>query len=191
MSKPTSATRRKRPFRRLTRCRRGAVAIEFAFILPGLVLLTLGLLELTLILFDFHRFNEASRAGLRTALIEAPVASLDNLDSDNTITCTGSGAGVSCSGGPVGSASSWDTIVARVQRTAVNVEASNLRLSYTESGVIDPSEVPGTVTPTVTLSLVDLEHDFFFLDFIPGIPSSFTYPDITTTALGPTDVIPP
>ena len=180
-----------RPFRRLTRCRRGAVAIEFAFILPGLVLLTLGLLELTLILFDYHRFSEASRAGLRTALIEAPVASLDNLNPDNTITCTGSGASVSCSGGPVGSASSWDTIVARVQRTAGDVEASNLRLSYTESGVVDPNEAPGTVTPTVTLSLIDLEHDFFFLNYLPGVPDTLTYPDITTTGLGPTDVVPP
>lgn len=179
-----------RPFRRLTRCRRGAVAIEFAFILPGLVLLTVGLLELMLILFDYHRFNEASRAGLRTALIEAPVASLDNL-TNNTITCTDSGAGVLCLGGPVGSASSWGTIVARVQRTAVNVEASNLRLSYTESGVADPIEVPGAVTPVVTLSLVDLEHDFFFLSYLPGIPDTLTYPDITTTGLGPTDIVSP
>ena len=180
-----------RPFRRLTRCRRGAVAIEFAFILPGLVLLTVGLLELMLILFDYHRFSEASRAGLRTALIEAPVASLDNLTPGNTITCTGSGASVSCSGGPVGSASSWDAIVARVQRTAGDVEASNLRLSYTESEVTDPIEVPGAVTPVVTLSLVELEHDFFFLNYIPGIPDTLTYPDITTTGLGPTDVVPP
>ncbi len=180
-----------RPFRRLTRCRRGAVAIEFAFILPGLVLLTVGLLEIMFILFDYHRFNEASRAGVRTALIEAPVASLDNLDLNNTITCTDSGAGVSCSGGPVGSASSWDTIVARVQRTAVDVEASNLRLSYTESGVTDPSEVPGAVTPVVTLSLVDLEHDFFFLSYLPGIPDTLTYPDVTATGLGPTDIVPP
>ena len=61
MSKHTSATERGRFLRRFARRDDGAVAIEFALILPALLVFTIGVLEFGLILFDYHRASEATR----------------------------------------------------------------------------------------------------------------------------------
>lgn len=58
------------PFRALAAwhgCRRGVAALEFAMILPVLLVMTLGALEGGLLLFDYHRLSEATRRGLREA----------------------------------------------------------------------------------------------------------------------------
>ena len=59
MSKHTSAAERGWFPRRFARREDGAVAIEFAIIIPALIIFTVGILEFGLILFDYHRASEA------------------------------------------------------------------------------------------------------------------------------------
>ncbi len=99
MSRHTSATERGRLLRRFTRRDDGAVAIEFAFIVPALVLFTIGILEFGLILFDFHRAGEATRRASRLALIQTPLAVLDTLGTTDLACTATSGGNVTCTNG--------------------------------------------------------------------------------------------
>ena len=73
--------------RALRRCRDGAVAIEFAIVLPALLILSLAGLEFALIMFDYHNAGEATRRGARVAIIEQPMIDLSNMTTAG-ITCT-------------------------------------------------------------------------------------------------------
>ena len=81
-------TRRVVPFRL---ARDGATAIEFAFILPALVVFTVGLIEMALILFDYHRAGEATRQAVRAFEIGPAITSFANLprtcDKDTSASC--------------------------------------------------------------------------------------------------------
>ena len=83
MNKHTSATERGGFLRRFARRDDGAVAIEFAFIVPALLIFTVGILEFGLILFDYHRASEATRRASRLALIQVPLAVLNTLRTTN------------------------------------------------------------------------------------------------------------
>ena len=54
----------------MLRCRRGAAALELAFLFPILFVASLGALELAMIIYDFHTASEATRRGVRTAIID-------------------------------------------------------------------------------------------------------------------------
>src|SRR3546814_5498704 len=70
MSRPISGTE---PRRRLAAFRTeeaGSSLIQFGILAPVLVVLSFGILDLTLLAFDYHRATEATRRGVRTAVIE-------------------------------------------------------------------------------------------------------------------------
>lgn len=56
-------------FRRVLSCRRGAVAIEGAIILPILVLLVIGVMEYGILLFTFMTLQSATREVARAASV--------------------------------------------------------------------------------------------------------------------------
>ncbi len=184
MSRSTSATENAGVLERLWRCCGAVTAVEFAFLLPILIGFTFGLIELGLILFDYHRLGEAARRGARTAIVDPPVASLANLFG-NVIVCQGNATGVSCSGGAVASVGSFTNIVGDMQAIMPDLQAENVRITYRDSGITGPPATPGIVTPTVTVEVTDFEHPYLFLDYFPGVSSSFIFPTFSTSRVGP------
>jgi Flp pilus assembly protein TadG len=55
--------------RRLVACVRGVVAVEFALILPLLLILLLGMVEVSLMLYDQAIITNASREGARAGIV--------------------------------------------------------------------------------------------------------------------------
>ena len=158
-------TRRLAPFRA---ARDGATAIEFAFIFPILAVLTLGVLELALIVFDYHRAGEAMRSAVRAFEIDPAVTSFATLP-------------MTCPGGAACDATRINAVIADINGTLPQVGLANLQITYDQSG-LDVAATPGVVTPVITVSIIDLQHDFFILSaIVPGIPASFTFPAFSTS----------
>src|SRR3546814_12949781 len=71
MSRPISGTE---PRRRLAAFRTeeaGSSLIQFGILAPVLVVLSFGILDLTLLAFDYHRATEAPRLRVPTAVIDS------------------------------------------------------------------------------------------------------------------------
>ena len=167
---------------------RAVMAVEFAYIAPLLVVFSAGLLELAIIMFDYHTATEATRRGIRTALTNAePVVSLSDLTSAG-ITCSGTVNAVQCVGGQLQSASSFDAIVASMKALEnLAIGNENVRVAYSLSGLDAPPEPGDTIailTPLVTVSVVGLEHEFLL------IPYTLQYPPFSTTRVAPSELVP-
>lgn len=181
MSRSTSALRRLAALARVAADRGGAAAVEFAFIAPVLFLLTLGMIELGMILFEYHRMGEAARSGARVALIEDPIPKLIDL-SIKDITCNGADDGsVTCTGAAVADSTSFTAVLAAMQSILPTVKGSNVRISYTDSDITDATELTGLVTPILTLSVEGYQYGYFFLDTLPGISATMTLPSFYTS----------
>lgn len=169
---------------RLRRDRSGAAAVEFAFILPALLMLTAGLIEFSMVLYDFHRAGEATRRAIRAALINPPLAELDNVAA-TSIVCTSGGCTGAAATGDM--ATSFAAIVAAMQTINPDIANTNVVVAYSASG-LDDVATPGVVTPVVTVSVTGLTYTYIMTGFIPGLPTTFSFPDFSTSALGPSEV---
>lgn len=58
-------------------CRKGATMVEMAIVVPFLVLLVFGILEVGLLMKDYLGLNQAAREGARIASIGSPVSTID------------------------------------------------------------------------------------------------------------------
>ncbi len=172
---------RVRLLRRMAGAEEGSVVTEFALILPVLLMLSFGIIDFTLAIFDYHRAGEAVRRGTRVATIEAPVADLSTLTQGTSYVCT-SGGGVACTGAAVNDAVAFTTIVTAMQAVLPAITAANVQIVYDFSGVGDNAR-PGGVLPFVTVSLVNYTHNFTLLNAIPGMPPSFVFPSFAVTQL--------
>jgi Flp pilus assembly protein TadG len=161
----------------------GATAVEFALIAPLLVLFSAGLLDFSLILYDFHRYSEVTRRGVREAVIQEPIASLNTL-STTPVICNGdAGGGVSCTGGAVVSAASFTSILSEMKKMVPGVTGDKVQIRYVDSGL--PASA-GLVTPSVTVSLQNITTKFTALTVVPGFPSTFTFPSFASTRVAAT-----
>jgi Flp pilus assembly protein TadG len=61
---------------RLLQRTEGATAVEFAIVLPVLLLILLGIIDFGNLYYQLHNVNEASRAGARYASVDANLASI-------------------------------------------------------------------------------------------------------------------
>ena len=192
MSKHTSAAERGRFLRRFARRDDGAVAIEFAFIVPALIIFTVGILEFGLILFDYHRASEATRRASRLALIQTPLAELDTLRTVDLDCTANSGGTVSCTNDTEdGDAdTNFAAMITTMQAVFADIGNTNVQVGYVASG-IDSAANAELVTALVTVNLTGVTHSFVVLDIVPGVPSSITYPAFSTSALRSTEGITP
>lgn len=169
--------------RRLVTSRGGATAVEFAMIAPLLVVLSVAMLEFGLIMFDYHRYSEATRRGVRLAMINTPITSLANLAS-TPVNCEGTGGGgVTCTGAVVSSAATFTTLFADMQAIVPDLTADKVTVSYADSAV---TNISGMVTPVVTVSLSNVTRNFMILNIIPGMPETFTFPTFTSSRVAAT-----
>ncbi|MFQ5534981.1 MAG: TadE/TadG family type IV pilus assembly protein [Sphingomonadales bacterium] len=170
--------------RKLLRARDGATAVEFAIIAPVVLLLSAGIMEFTILMFDYHRAGEAARRGARIASFQTAIGRLDNLADGATVTCSASGGGgVTCTNGPVVVDQTFFTILAAMREIMPEIEGENLTVSYAPSGIGDIT-TPGGIKPRVTVELEGLEHDFILFGGFTGLPDSLLLPSFSTTVIG-------
>ncbi len=195
-----SAIKRRR--RGAWRDRRGAVAVEFAFLFPIALVFTFGLIEFSLILFDFHRLSEATRRGARAAIIQTAVADLTGL-TGAAISCQGTGVttgdySVTCTTS-VADAAAFQTIVQDMQGIKPDLTGSNVSITYTDTGVTGGAETPGLMTPMVTVQVTGFQYSYFVLTMVDDLlqlsggsgtdfssSTTFDFPDFATSRVGPT-----
>ena len=153
------------------RARGGATAVEFAFALPILLILSLGAIECGLIVFEFHRAGEAMRNLARSFEIDPPLSSFAELPTK----CPGDAG---CDDARINEA------VQSIQPLMPNFTASNLQIVVDASGLDDADQTPGIVTPTLTVKVVDWQYHYLVLgSVVPGIGGSMTLPTFSTTRM--------
>lgn len=165
---------------RLGRNRRGDVIVGFALLVPVLMLVTAGIIEFSIYMFERGRATEATRRGTRVAVIQSPIASLEDLAAGPVI-CTSSAGAASCGGVTLESQASLDAIVADMQRIMPSIAPENVQVVYRFSGLGEAGS--GGIKPFVTVSLVNLKHQYVMLGMIPGLPGMQTFPSFATTEI--------
>lgn len=165
----------------IRRDERGEAAVGFGLMLPVLVALTFGVLEFSLVTFDFHRATEAARRAARSAAIGDALTDVSGMTAGGSVTCTASGGALSCGGGSADQ-TRFDAIVAEMQEILHVIGPDNLRITYQHSGIGDPA-TPGGILPMVTIELIGVTHDYLVLQVIPGISSGFTFPPFSSNYL--------
>ncbi len=158
--------------------------VEFGIAFPVLILLSFGLLEFSLVVFDYQRAAEASRAGVRHTIINDPIANTATILSGSVITCTSADGTVSCSGGsPDDDADTqFQTLLDEMQGIYPTLGAGNLIVTYEGTEVGEEDEFGG-LFPLVTLQLSGVRHNMIVGHLI-GI-EYIEFPAFTTTVLGP------
>ena len=183
-----------RALNRFVREAGGAFQIEFAITMPVLIVLSLGLLEFSLVSFEFQKASEATRRAARYVIIGNDIPNTANLldvESAVTITCTSTGGEVSCdNASPAGTAvggtyptanenfqAMFDLMVAI--KTDLTEEHVVVTYESTRVGDVDNA---GGVIPLVTITVTGLEHNFV-TGHVLGF-DSMEFPDFKTSILG-------
>ena len=162
----------------------GAFLIEFAIAFPVLILLSFGLLEFSLVVFDYQRAAEATRAGVRQTILYTPIANTGAIEEGSVITCYKTTETVQCDGGlPNATADEhFQYLLEEMQGIYPTLEAGNLIITYEGTDVGD-ADSSGGIFPLVTLHLKGVKHDMI-VGHIIGI-DTIEFPPFTTTVLGP------
>jgi Flp pilus assembly protein TadG len=166
---------------RLVRDRTGAAGVEFALVLPLLLLLLLGIIDAGRFMWEVNEAQKAAQMGARFAVVTDPVASgistasfvgVDGLSQGDripsgelgTITCTG--ASVSCSGTgcPAGmdcstaNSTAFTNIVNRMKLFYPAIGNANVTVLYSGSGIGYAGDPNGAqLQPLVTVQLKGLK----------------------------------
>ncbi len=197
--------------RNLARNQDGSVLVEYTVIVSMMLVLTSGLVEFSLALYQWNAASKAVQAGARLAAVSAPVSSdiktMTGLSSgvnpgdpmpDFERVCTGGGSG-SCTGGGTYDVNAMNTLVfGRGDGTTCGtvaagqlpgmcdifsrVQRQNVTITYKQTGLGFAGR-PGGPVPTITVELTGLTYNFIFLRMIPGI-TSITMPSMRTTITG-------
>lgn len=182
MIKATSAASWRRQARRFLGDVRGAMAVEFAILVPALIVGTAALFEFVWLMYDYQISTDATREGVRAALVGDTLASLANLEAQDVV-CTFAGGSTSCSGGAVsgGADTTFAAILAAMQVPKANVDNAEVQVTYSWSQV-DGAGSP-IKTPLVTVSLINVTHEMFLLPQWVPIASDFPMPAFSSSRL--------
>ncbi len=168
---------------RLIRQEEGAFLTEFALVFPMLIFMSIGLLEFSLLAYDYQRATEATRRAVRFAIIGNDVANTANLLLGNVIQCTSSGGVVSCTGGSPSEFADarFAEMLDSMQVAYPLILEEHLRITYESTDVGDADEAGGII-PLVTIEVLFLKHEFMLGPLI-GLDYMY-YPDFRTSVLG-------
>lgn len=162
----------------------GAFIIEFGIAFPVLILLSFGLLEFSLVVFDYQRAAEATRIGIRQTILYTPIANTGAILEDTVIECFNTSGVVQCTGGvpSLTADEHFQYLLEEMQGIYPTLKAENILVTYegTDVGDVDAT---GGIFPLVTLQLVGVEHKMIVGKLI-GV-DSIQFPPFTTTVLGP------
>lgn len=168
---------------RLIKQEKGAALVEFALVFPMLIFMSIGLLEFSLLAYDYQRATEATRRAVRFAIIGNNVANTANLLIGNKIVCTSSGGVVSCTGGSPSEFADarFAEMLDSMQVAYPLILEKHLRITYESTNVGNAKEAGGII-PLVTIEVLFLKHEFMLGPLI-GLDYIY-YPDFRTSVLG-------
>ena len=160
---------------------RGATAAEFALIVPIFLLFLLGIIDIGRYTWQLNQVEKAAQMGARQAVVTAMVStSLANetyvgnascgtsltageticRGALGTVTCTNTACSCTVTPCPASLATynsnAFNNLLARVQTIAPYVQASNLTVEYSGSGIGYASDPVVAIAPVVTVKLQNL-----------------------------------
>lgn len=150
-------------------CRRqnGAVMVEMALTLPIFILLVFAIIELALVIFNFTRAVEATRAGARYAIVNDPVTDLSSLDCSSVAEVV-----VTCDSG------SCTELLEKMTALYRQLDAANVEVRYGCSS----TGFSGNPNPVreVSVSISGQEYELILPGLI-GFEPAITLPPFTST----------
>ena len=161
---------------------KGAALVDFGFVIPILIILTMGILELTMVAMDYHRASEAARSAARQASMLGPMADMEVVEEGGTLTCKYVAGAVDCEGEDIIDATIFTKIVAAVQEVIPYATSANVEVRYEPSGIGDPDS-PAGILPILNLKLVGLRHDFLTVSVLGGLEGGLDLPPIEATVI--------
>ena len=166
----------------------GAFVIEFGIAFPILLLLSFGLLEFSLVVFDYQRAAEATRRGIRTTILSYTIPNTATLLDGSVIRCSMSGGIVSCTGGSPSefAADQFNILLAEMQQIYPTLTEENVIVTY-EGTNVGAADEAGGILPLVTIELLGVRHDMIVTPIV-GI-THIDFPPFTTTVLGPGNAV--
>jgi Flp pilus assembly protein TadG len=186
--------------RRISLDQRGASAAEFGLVLPLLVALLLGMIDVGRYMWTINRAEKAAQMGVRMAVVTDYVSSALNdtyvgkcspvLAAGDSIpagcfaaiTCSRTGTTVSCTSGTA-NAAAFNQVLTRVKAIYPEVVPEDLDIEYSDSGVGYAGNPTGPdVAPLVTVRLSGMQFKpitLFSLASValPEVHSSLTFED--------------
>lgn len=150
---------------------RGSVAVEFAFIMPLLAIISFGILDFVGLFFEYHRANETTRLIARELAAQSPFVSQTTLVNNTEVNC----AKVTCN--------DMTSIVTKGQEVMPHLKSSNLNVKYE---AVDIGGVGYSIAfkPIITVELTGISYQFMFIDMIPGVPSAIGVNPGPTSLIG-------
>jgi len=162
----------------------GAMLPAFALILPVLILMSFSIMEVSTIIFDWHRASEATRRAARHIAIESPIADLSSFVRGSSVTCQGNaGGGVECIGASLSNITTFNEMLQQMQEIQPAIKAEHVSVTYDDSGLGDPN-TPGGILPMVSVRITNLERPLMAVGGFLGMPQTFTYPSFLTNQIG-------
>jgi Flp pilus assembly protein TadG len=188
----------------LRRARDGAVMVEFSMIVSLLLLVTCGMVDFSLALYQYNGASKAAELGGRLAAVSDPVASnISTLSPTNAFSMVCSGATAACTGGGIYSAAAMQTLVYGRGKVACGAVASgqlaamcdaypgltpsNVTVTYQQSGYatsgLGYAGRSGGPVPTITVEVTGVNFNFYFLNSLLGL-APMAMPTMRTTVTG-------
>ncbi len=184
--------------RRLRLDRSGASGVEFALILPLLLLLLFGIIDAGRFLWEVNKAEKATQVGARTAVVTDPLppglATADYVgvggltqgdlipaSALGLITCTNTACTCTTSPCPTlgtFNGTAFNIIFTRMRNMKRDITASNVQITYRGSGLGYAGDPNGMeISPLVTVQLTGVQ----FRPAIGLMLRSVTLPDFRTT----------
>lgn len=175
------------------RNRAGTVLIEHTLVFMLMMVLTFGLIEFGLVLYQYNAAETATSMGARYVATRGPVVA--NLNDCGVTTSAGAGTRcsdvsgstnwtVTCNAASPGAdcqASVLNALVAEMQRFAPNVEAQNVQVVLRGAGLGFVGR--GAPVPMVTVRLTGMTYEFIAMDALLGF-DDVTMPGFDATLVG-------
>lgn len=180
-------------FRRFRKNQTGAVLVEHTLVFLLLMLLTFGLIEFGVVLYQYNAAETATSVGARYVATRGPIAAglsdcgvptsasagtqcnTINGSASWTITCNAAAPTGACQAAPL------NALVTRMQQFAPNIGAQNVQVVLRGAGLGFVGR--GSPVPMVTVRLTSMEYDFIALDDLLGF-GTLTMPSFDATVVG-------
>jgi hypothetical protein len=152
---------------------RGAAMVEFAIVIVVFMLLVMGGFEFGRMIFEWGRTVEATRIGVRTAVVSTPPTGCLN----------GSRLNLSCPGGTpvICTPDDLSPVLEVMQRIQPKIEAANVELTYACSGA--GFELRPTPVPVITVEVQNLTFEPVVAGLL-GLPTQIPIPGFASSQTG-------
>ncbi|HEY9033000.1 MAG TPA: TadE family protein [Pseudomonadales bacterium] len=150
----------------------GASLVEMSLTITVFLVLVLAIVEFSMLVFLWARAVEATRAGVRHAVVNTPVVNLAGL------ACPGSGvisarcSEVDCAG-----------MLATMQAVLPELDAAQVTVSYRCSGTGNPIRPDAMLVPVVAVAISDMQFRFMTAGLF-GLEGSVGMPDFEAVRTG-------